>query len=407
MFRSLRRRLAAWHLAILGLVLATYGAATFVLACQVLARGADEANRHLLAPVETAFARGGQTLQAAHRGLTEIQPAEGERVELLDQKGNVVEARGMALPPLPLRLGSVTEHGPRGLQVRTLALDAAGRRLGYVRAIHSLTVANQALAGLGLALVVVVPLALLLAWLGGNWLAAKAVRPVEAAWERERQFTRDASHELRTPLAVIQAHAELAAQISNVDPALRDKLAVLQDTARKMTRLVGDLLTLSREDAGVTGQKVAFALDELVEDELEALAPVADARGVTLAVQPLAENVMVRGDPGRLGQAVRNVLDNALRYSGPGGRVDVRLQAAGGQATLEVGNTGPMIPQVDRERIFDRFYRSDAGRQANPDGGGLGLPISRAIAQAHGGDLVLASAPQEPTVFALRLPTMP
>jgi signal transduction histidine kinase len=277
--------------------------------------------------------------------------------------------------------------------------------VGYARAAHSLTLANRALAGLGLALLLVVPLALLAAWLGGNWLAAKAVRPVEAAWERERQFTRDAAHELRTPLAVMQAHAELAAQLPGA-AALRDKLAVLHDTARKMSRLVSDLLTLSREDAGVGGQALTFAFDELLEDEVEALAPLAVARGVTLEVAPLPEGQLVRGDPGRLGQTVRNVLDNALRYAGASGQVSVFLRRVDGHLALTVGNTGPAIPAPDRDAIFERFYRADAGRQANPEGGGRGLPISRAIARAHGGELALTSAAGEATVFTLRLPLL-
>lgn len=405
MFRSLRRRLAAWYLAILGLVLAVYGAGTFVLACQVLAHGADQANRHLLAPVEAAFARGGHTLPTASTALAEGELTEGEHVELLDAGGKVLLARGLALPPLPVTVGSQTEHGPRALQVRTVTLERGGVVVGYARAAHSLTLANRALAGLGLALLLVVPLALLAAWLGGNWLAAKAVRPVEAAWERERQFTRDAAHELRTPLAVMQAHAELAAQLPG-DAALRNKLTVLQDTTRKMSRLVGDLLTLSREDAGVGGQALTFAFDELLEDELEALAPLAVARGVTLEVAPLPEGQLVRGDPGRLGQTVRNVLDNALRYAGASGQVSVCLRRADGHLALVVGNTGPAIPAADRDAIFERFYRADAGRQANPEGGGLGLPISRAIARAHGGELALTSAAGEATVFTLRLPLL-
>ncbi|MNY04590.1 Alkaline phosphatase synthesis sensor protein PhoR [compost metagenome] len=175
-------------------------------------------------------------------------------------------------------------------------------------------------------------------------------------------------------------------------------------TTRKMNALVADLLALGRIDAGGGGAPLRFALAELLEEEGEALAPLAQARGVALAVTAQPDGAWVHGDPARIGQVVRNLLDNAIRYTPQGGAVRAGLQVEPGAIVLEVSNTGPSIPPEQQRLVFERFHRLDAGRAANPDGSGLGLAIARAIAKAHGGELFLAASNARETTFRLRLP---
>ncbi|MFP5501187.1 MAG: sensor histidine kinase [Candidatus Sericytochromatia bacterium] len=404
MLQTLRHKLTRRYLLVLGLVIAGYSLGTFALVREVMTWGIDEANHHLALPFTTLFERPGGTIEGATAELQALGLVEGEHVELLDAEGRVLASRGGPfIPPPPLVVGISTLASPEPTRVLTVPLERGGALVGYVRASHSLAMANRVMTTFALTLVGLLPLALLVAWAIADWLSIKAVAPVEAAIMRERQFTRDASHELRTPLAVLQAQAELARGQAPAGP-VREKLDLILKTTRRLSALVADLLTLSREDAGVEGAALTFGLDEVLEEEIELLAPLARDRGVKLQAGPVTEAARMRGEPGRVAQAVRNLIDNAIRYAPSGGRVDVTLAREGGRLVLRVGNDGPPIPDSERGRIFERFHRAEAGRTANPDGSGLGLAISRAIAVAHGGELHLASRPGERTAFTLALP---
>jgi signal transduction histidine kinase len=295
-----------------------------------------------------------------------------------------------------------TLEGRERFRVLIVPVTRGNARVGYVRAAHSLAANAQAMALLGWVLAGLLPLALLVAWAAGNWLAGQAARPVEDAIARERRFTHDAAHELRTPLSVLSAQTELALSDPAVGEAARVRLASLLAQVRKLSRLVADLLTLSREDAGPR-VLAACDMEEIVEEEVAQLAPVAAAHGVTLAYTG-AEVPESRGEAARVAQAVRNLLDNAIRYSPQGATVAVRLGVAGDRVTLAVTNPGPGLAPEEQALVFERFHRAPAGRAANPDGTGLGLAISRAIAEAQGGTLTLESRPEGPTTFTLTLP---
>jgi len=234
-----------------------------------------------------------------------------------------------------------------------------------------------------------------------------AVATAERAQGQMRAFLSDASHELRTPLAGLQASAE---NLLRADPGRLDRersLAAMVRESTRASRLVADLLTAARLAEGVQLEVGEVDLGVLARQEVERqelLAP-----GVRWAVEGPDGDPAVHADGVRVGQVLTNLLDNARRATPAGGAVTVRVRSAGDDVVLEVRDTGPGIPEPDRERVFERFVRLDTARDRRSGGSGLGLAISRAIARAHGGDLV-AAAPggaDGGAVLRLTLPRTP
>lgn len=405
MFQQARRQLTLWYLSVLALIVAVFAAGTFFATRVVLVQGLDETNRHLLAPTLEAFQNDDESLTDVAHELAELVLEDDDHLALLTSRGQVLYARGRQLDPEPaVAAGAMTFAGDPPLRLWTAPLVRDGEIRGYLRIGHSAEVAHEALRGLGLALALMVPASLLLAWAGGRWLTARALRPIEAALQRERELTRDASHELRTPLAVLLNQAQLALESPEAQGPVRDKLERMVRTLRAMSALVSDLLLLGRADTGVGPAAVRFALLEVVEEEVEAFRGLAAERRMTIEAPPTDEAGWVRGDPAQVARVVRNLLDNALRYGKAGTAVRLVLERGGGSVQLAITNAGPRIAPEDRERLFERFARLEAGRRANPEGTGLGLALARAIARAHGGELALRASDDAATTFLLRLP---
>lgn len=239
--------------------------------------------------------------------------------------------------------------------------------------------------------------------------AAEAARRAEAA---SRDFLADAAHELRTPIAGIQAAAEQivsnigADAVEPAGPAVQRqhrRAALLLAEARRAGRLVTDMLDLSYLDAGLPLQLDDTDLVAVVSTEVDRaafLAPQLSVVRTGLAGQP------VRADPTRVAQILSNLLDNARRYTPPGGRISVDVAGRQGVVEVTVTDTGIGVPAADRERIFDRLVRLDTVRGREHGGAGLGLPIARALASAHGGSLTCLPH-QGGAAFRLSLPRPP
>ncbi len=406
MFRTLKRRLTGFYLLVLVTLLALYGVGAYSLFRFSTIDGLDHLNARMIAPVVAEFNQEHEGYAEVIHELAEVAIGEREHLALLTRTGRVLYARGVQLDPEPeLHPGAFALGGADPMRLLVLPLQRDGETIGYLRVGQSLLEPERAMATLAWGLAALTPLAIGLAYIGGSWLAGRAVKPVEDAFERERQFTRDASHELRTPLAVLLAHAQLALSDPEIPDGARAKLQIIERCARSMSVMVGDLLTLGRADFGNQDAGVAFSLEELVEEEVESLLPLATERGMTLAFTSVAERSWVNGDPARIAQAVRNLLDNAMRYAPGGSRIEVCLRERGGRLALTVADFGAGIPLDQQERIFERFVRLDEARRVNPAGSGLGLAISRAVARAHGGDLTLESQAGR-TVFTLSIPTV-
>ncbi|OBB97264.1 cell wall metabolism sensor histidine kinase WalK, partial [Mycobacterium sp. 852002-30065_SCH5024008] len=222
----------------------------------------------------------------------------------------------------------------------------------------------------------------------------RAQRAADAAQRAEtatRRFLVDAAHELRTPIAGIQVAAEQLANSASQQQgddgagAQYRRASLLLSDARRASRLVSDMLDLSRIDAGLpldTHDVDLAAIADAEADRAAMLAPQLAVRRTGLA------ELNVNADPTRLAQILSNLLDNARRYTPPRGAITIDVRMHEGAAEVTVTDSGPGIPDDERERIFERLVRLDAGRARDHGGAGLGLPIARALARAHGGELV-------------------
>ncbi|MEU6917593.1 sensor histidine kinase [Streptomyces olindensis] len=210
---------------------------------------------------------------------------------------------------------------------------------------------------------------------------------LETSVERQRRFVADASHELRSPIASLRTQLEVAA----AHPELLDLDGAVEDTVR-LQRLAADLLLLARLDAGERPNDAKVDLAGLAREEAEG------RTGVTVDAEP----VEVAGSRGQLGRVLANLLDNAQRHARTAVTVSVRRE--GDRAVVGVADDGDGVPEVDRERIFERFVRLDAARSRDDGGAGLGLAIARDVAVRHGGTLTAGQGPAGGALFELRLP---
>lgn len=209
------------------------------------------------------------------------------------------------------------------------------------------------------------------------------------AFDLERRFTADAAHEIRTPLASIRTHTQVALRATG-DAQRRQSLEQVIEGVDRATRVIEQLLTLARLDReALEGQFVMVHLGSLTDEVLAVLRPEAEAKHTRLGLQT-GEGAEVKGNPVALGIMLRNIIDNAIRYTPAGGAVKVKVGHADQRVILTVTDNGPGIPRDDRARVFDRFYR---GMNTGGFGCGLGLSIAQRVAELHGASIVLADAP--------------
>jgi two-component system sensor histidine kinase TctE len=205
--------------------------------------------------------------------------------------------------------------------------------------------------------------------------------------ETERSFLADATHQLRTPITVLRTQTELALRTNDL-PALRTHVEQMDVASRRLTRLANQLLNLSWAEAGRGGLAEVTRVDliEVLEDVLAQHEPLAHAKRQTLECLADAKHLCVKGSPLMLGEMIANLIDNAIRYTPPGGRIQVEAGGDEENARVTVRDDGPGIPEAERLQVLNRFYR---GTTATDAGSGLGLAIVQEIALAHGGRLML------------------
>ncbi len=236
---------------------------------------------------------------------------------------------------------------------------------------------------------------------------------LERAFAQQRRFMADASHELRTPAAILSTEAQVTlSREHRSEGEYRESVGVMQGAAARLTRIVDDLFLLARADAGyLVARHDDIYLDDVVHNATRAVRPLAERRGVRVELQPVMD-APFHGDADLLGRLLLNLLDNAIKFSVGGGTVSVELAERGApgarQYEVRVVDDGPGIPADVQERVFERFFRGDPARgrveQTETSGAGLGLAISRRIAEAHGGTLELVSSRPGRTEFLLTLP---
>jgi two-component system OmpR family sensor kinase len=391
--------------------------------------------------------------------LVGLTPTEAT-AQLLSASGTVLESSGdtMSLEPIVSadvvsRVGqtraaqTLMVTAPDGESFRVLIVGMTGSdRLIFVGA--STENADASVARLAAVMLLTGPLALLAAGIGGWLLARRALRPVarmtstaagiridaleervpvppggdelaalavtlnnmlsrlEAGVRDKRRLIADASHELQTPLAVIRTELDVSLASGALQPAAIEVLESAREEVDRMARIVRNLLTLAHFDEGTLRLLPASVdLHELASETVASLGTLARERSVTVRLE--GEAIEVVADAEYLRVVVTNLLENAIKYSGPGTAATVSTWAENAEALLTVTDTGPGIPQDALPHVFDRFYRADSARAHENDGSGLGLAIAHEIVQAHGGRLTAESGPGAGSRFMVRLPARP
>jgi two-component system phosphate regulon sensor histidine kinase PhoR len=238
---------------------------------------------------------------------------------------------------------------------------------------------------------------------GGAVLVLHDVTETRRADQVRRDFVANVSHELRTPLTAIRGYVEALSDTSLPDDG-RKFLEIIGRHSLRMERLVLDLLRLARLDAGQETLEQAdctiTGLIGAVEHDME---PTLTARRQRLQIDVAADAATVRGDPAKLHDVLRNLVENAINYSPEGGTIEIAARRAGTDVVLTVADRGPGIPAGDLPRIFERFYRVDRSRTRDPGGTGLGLSIVRHILELHGGRVQAANRPDGGAIFTVTL----
>lgn len=328
----------------------------------------------------------------------------------------------------------------------------AENELWILVALQSLQQEQEFLESLLETFALVIPLGILLAGAGGYFLARRSLSPVvemsaqadrigsanlherllvqnhkdelgrlahsfndlldrlDQSFERQRKFVADASHELRTPVAILCGEADVAlSQPGRSSEEYRESLGILAAEAKRLKHIVEDLFTLARADAGQYPLAPAdFYLDELVSECTRNMRTLAAAKHIKLTCSAPGE-MPIRADETLIRRMLVNLVDNAIKYTPAGGLVSVHCARAASQYTISVNDTGPGIPEQLRLRVFERFFRADQSRSRTDieGGAGLGLSISRWIAEVHHGYLELSSSNEVGSTFTVFLPAPP
>lgn len=226
---------------------------------------------------------------------------------------------------------------------------------------------------------------------------------LEDSFLSERRFIQDVSHELKTPLTILKGELEVALKKAR---SAGEYAAVLQsnlEETEKMSKIVGDLLTLARFDnKEVRLERSRVDLKALLVDVAKGLAGLAGKSGAAIELSPGAAALEVEADRDQLGRLILNLLDNAVKYGGAGGKVKVEIYTEAGRPAVRISDKGPGIPPEDLPHIFKRFYRADSSRSSS--GFGLGLAIARSIAEAHNAEIKVSSPPGQGAAFTVIFP---
>ncbi len=419
---SVRARLTLWHAGVMALIICLFSVGIFVFVRARLYATLDDQIRGDLASI-------GKVYREEPVDLPELDQRMGISLfEVVDGGKVVYQTAGW--PPAGAHRIGTTDLG--ALRI-TVARDEAPLR--------------QTLWTLTMILTMGAPGATALAVMGGYFLAGRLLAPVGAmaatarrisaeslaqrlpvanprdefgqlaqvfndtlsrlqdAFEQLRRFTADASHELRTPLTAMRSVGEVALQRSTSTAEYREVIGSMLEEVDRLTRLVENLLTLTRGESGrvVVGSDVVD-LGELATNVSDSLHVLAEEKRQSLEVET-ASHIKAMCDAAILRQGLINVLHNAIKYTPGGGaiRMVVKL-AASGEAMIEVHDTGPGIPAADRQRIFERFYRVDGARSREAGGVGLGLAIARWAVEANGGRIEVESEAGGGALFRIVLP---
>ncbi len=475
----MRARLTLWYTGVLALVLLIFAVSTYTY----LARAARQRTDDSLSDTASSFISNfnSELNDENHPADDAVREAArgfhfpDRQMIVFDDSRNVVVAsetkdnpafgrNWFTLPAAQPQLNNLLDAASRSgrayatlfdsknaMRVLAVAVPAGGRRYLFVVA-NPLHDQEKALGQARQAFYIAVPLALLLASLGGYFLAHKSLAPVvtmgeqaarigasnlnelipvpqnntelgrlarifndlllrlDESFAQQKRFMADASHELRTPVAVICGESEVALSQPVRDSAeYRESLNIVNDEGQRLTRMVEDLFTLARADAGEYPLVLSdFYLDESLNECVRSVRSLAAQKNLEVSYQSPENEIAFRGDEPLVRRMVLNLLHNAIKYTPRNGHVGVSLKQNNRHCEVVISDTGHGIPSEAQAQVFDRFFRVDKARSRdeslNGSGAGLGLSIAKWVAELHGGGIVLDHSNHEGTSFIISLP---
>ncbi len=467
LFKTIKFKMTLWYVAILGIILSCFSLFLYFTLADSLYKGVDNKIR-TMAEIVVSSTRSplgaGTSMADLDQVMTErfgIRPL-GRFIQILDESGRIgdrsTNLRDVQIPISVqtmkaaskgvITFETVEVMGKYSLRVVTMPIIENEKMVGIVQVGSSLEGVEEALHQLLLSLLIAVPAALLIASAGGLFLANKALRPVDAitqiarrigsgdlsqririkrvndelgrlastfnemiaklekSFRQVKRFTADASHELKTPLTILRGEVEVGLKKKRGLKEYQQILASNLEEINRMSRIVEDLLTLSRADMGeLTMEREEIELSALAREVWRDLRLLAKKKRIQLKFMDNGFT-RVEGDSLFLRQLILNLTENGLKYTRAGGEVAVKVKGDRdqGMVRLLVTDTGVGIPQKDLKRIFDRFYRVDGARSRETGGTGLGLSICQWIAQAHEGRIAVESRVGKGSTFTVTLP---
>ncbi len=464
-FQSIRFRLTLWYVAILALILCSFSTFLYFTLYQSLHQYMDSKIKSIAdfisASYSSPFAKYGRNLDELIEEATGARPT-GKFIQVLDARGRIgLKSGNLGKFQLPISReasrnaakGRVTFETNRTMatwpiRIVTVPIVEGPRITNIVQVASSLEDVEKALKTLLLILSITIPSLLAVASVGGHFLANRALRPVDEvtntaraitshnlnrririkktkdeigrlaetfnemisrldeSFRKTRQFSGNASHELKTPLTVLKGEIEVALRRARTGDEYRAILKSNLEEINNMTRIVDDLLLLSRADTGeVPLTKSTVDLSEFLSDIQVQAQLLATSRSIDVYFHD-HHRILALADPLRLKSMMLNLIENGIKYSLPGGRIDITLEKQNGSAVITVSDQGIGIPQEAVSHIFDRFYRVDKARSRKEGGSGLGLSICKWIAEAHGGSISVKSELGKGSTFIVRIPGM-
>ncbi len=452
----IRLRLSAWYFTIFAVFLCLFGLYAYLAMGGSGYRTVDEELHERVDGVRALIQRvmvdEPEDLHSELREHSELQP--GALLQVSDKQGNwIYRSTPMsvyAVPRFQEGFDAPSTFVAGDVRLRVLSAEfQIGNQSYYVQAATSLNEFYGAQRRFEIVLIVSIPIFLLCAAVGGYWMSARALAPVdqitltartigarnlsnrlevpqsrdelqrlsetlngmlerlEKAFRQITQFTADASHELRTPIALMRTEAEITLSQPRSAEEYREAFANVYAELENTSELVEKLLILARADSGKeTLQNGRVDLAEILREVCQKGQILAEHKAITFRQRIPTQPVWIRGDANSLRRLFLILIDNAVRYTPPGGSVEVAgaLNGDDGSAVGTVRDTGIGIASEDLPHIFERFYRADKARSHESGGIGLGLSIGLWIAEAHGGKIEVESSPENGSVFQIHLP---
>lgn len=404
MFENIRYRLLLSYLTVLSVILGAFAIAVRITFVRSLDKQLETRLETLAKAAALELELDGGEIQVDNEDLV----SSNQGIQWFDYEGNFLDKQGKYILELPFNPEQTNQTQiipyPAKSITKKVHDNNKGIFIGYTRVSESTQELNNTLRRLDLGLGLGLVMALGLSGLGGIWLTRQAMQPIEASFRRLQRFTSDASHELRSPLMAIKTNAAVALKYPE---GIRDldveKFQAIKSASTQLTALTENLLLLARTDQELLQKQEVFEISTIFKNLFKLYQPQFEDKQIYLKAQ-LKENLKVLGDEIQLTRLFTNLIDNALRYTGAGGVIEIQTNLEKNQLTVSVKDTGIGIAPEQIEHLFERFWRADQARSYQSKGFGLGLAIAQGIAQSHGGKIMVTSKVGRGSCFTVCLP---